>query len=186
MAQVCSREWSLLLLKNDDSAREQLWWLLLRWALKLAHERCAEEASVESDFLLNIVLEAFSRIELNKADFTEYAEGDNSTICAWCRLILTNEFRRAMKRRINAPLTTPVDDFTGFTTGCNDYKIVELLEAIERCLSRLSERENTTVRRHCIEGVPIPELASELDITANYAHQILHRARKKLRACLDR
>ena len=61
-----------------------------------------------------------------------------------------------------------------------------LMEALDKCTSRLPEREATAIRLRYHEGKSMDEIAAALGNTVGSARNLLCRARTTLRECLQR
>ena len=53
-------------------------------------------------------------------------------------------------------------------------------EVVEALFARLGDREGTLMTLHYLQGLDLAEVAKAMDITANNAHQIHHRAKKRI------
>ncbi|MDF1814829.1 MAG: sigma-70 family RNA polymerase sigma factor [Verrucomicrobiales bacterium] len=60
------------------------------------------------------------------------------------------------------------------------------LDALKTCLEKLPERQKTIVQRHYLNGAPVQDIAREMDVKANAASQLLHRARHNLFQCINK
>lgn len=61
----------------------------------------------------------------------------------------------------------------------------ETRTAVRRCIDRLPDSYRTVLLMHDIEGIPVDEVATGLDISSNAVHIRLHRARQALLTLLD-
>lgn len=59
-------------------------------------------------------------------------------------------------------------------------------ERLERCLSRLPDRQRDAVRSRYFDDENLPEIATGMNLNENAVSQLLFRARKNLRECLSR
>ncbi|MGA0068478.1 MAG: RNA polymerase sigma factor [Miltoncostaeaceae bacterium] len=53
-------------------------------------------------------------------------------------------------------------------------------EVVEALFARLGDNEGTLMTLHYLQGLDLAEVAKAMDITANNAHQIHHRAKKRI------
>jgi RNA polymerase sigma-70 factor (ECF subfamily) len=61
----------------------------------------------------------------------------------------------------------------------------ETCALVRRCIDQLPDAYRTVLLMHDIEGIPVHEVATALDISSNAVHIRLHRARQALRTLLD-
>ena len=61
----------------------------------------------------------------------------------------------------------------------------ETCALVRRCIDQLPDSYRTVLLMHDIEGIPVHEVATALDISSNAVHIRLHRARQALRTLLD-
>src|SRR5690606_1115508 len=65
------------------------------------------------------------------------------------------------------------------------YQRKELLEQLERAMSRLSEKHRAIIRLREVQGLSYTEIAEVLDISKGTVMSRLHHARKNLQQALD-
>lgn len=62
---------------------------------------------------------------------------------------------------------------------------VEDRRAVVRALGEMPDRQRYVLIRLLVDGLSIPEIAAELDVTPNAASQLAFRARRRFRRVLD-
>ena len=61
----------------------------------------------------------------------------------------------------------------------------EVLEALSECLRQLTKRARWALEMRFRDKLPRAEIAEQLSITEHGAKNLMQRAKKKLRACID-
>lgn len=72
-----------------------------------------------------------------------------------------------------------------FDTPMTLYAHKELMDTLEKCLSKLPGRLAEAFRMKEIDGLSTKEICETLNITSTNCWVMLHRARRRLRACIE-
>lgn len=167
-------EWVRRLKAQDAVAEELLWELLFRFAYHAAYRRGQSE-----DLARDAATQSLERLLL-RGGLSRYEF--RAAFKTYCYQIVVHEVLRLIPRQIRVEqLTAPVDEDL---PAPPDYS-PETLD-LESCLAQLPPREQRILRL-CYELEMSPgDVAEELGLTRNHVHQLAHRARKKLRDCLEK
>lgn len=123
----------------------------------------------------------------------------SSRISTWLHRIVVNSCLmrlRTQRRRIEVPIDDWLprflpdghheDSFVDWSNAA--YALIEQEETcalVRRCIAQLPNSYRTVLVMHDIEGIPVDEVATALDVSSNAVHVRLHRARQALRTLLD-
>jgi len=123
----------------------------------------------------------------------------SSRISTWLHRIVVNACLmrlRTQRRKIEVPIDEWLPRFlpdghheASFVDWSNAaYALIEQEETcalVRRCIDQLPDSYRTVLVMHDIEGIPVDQVATALDISSNAVHIRLHRARQALRTLLD-
>jgi RNA polymerase sigma-70 factor, ECF subfamily len=137
-------------------------------ALTLTSDRSAAEDAVQDAYLQ--ALRHWGRIK-------HYDDP-----AAWVRRAALN--RLANQRRGSARRDRAVDRLAAATTEHTRDQDTAALTDLRAALAELPERERAVVVLHHVIGVPVADLATELDLPAGTVKSILSRTRDRLRDLL--
>jgi len=164
--------------------------LLYRFALVRVQDSAAAEDLVQETFLA--ALGAYKNFK------------GHSTLRTWLIAILKNKsvdhIRKKVKERgsdeIDRPGNGIGDNFNGqgqwpqrhckwFDTPLKLYADKELMDTLSRCLSGLPGRLAQAFTMREIDGLSTKEICAALNITSTNCWVMFHRARRRLRACIE-
>lgn len=115
--------------------------------------------------------------------FDQYSE---SSTRAYLKKIAFNAFI-SVKRRSSKVVA--VEDIEAIDQAweemVNDESGEELVEALQRCLQKLTERARWALEMRFRDKMTRTEIASKLDITEHGAKNLMQRAKKQLRECVE-
>ena len=105
---------------------------------------------------------------------------------AYLRRVAYNLFMSARRR---AGRVTHVENIEQFDNAWEDWAGVEdgeeLLRILRECLERLTERARWALAMRFQDRLPRVEIAAALDITEHGAKNLMQRAKKQLRVCIE-
>ena len=164
--------------------------MLYRFAMRRVKDAIAAEDIVQETFLA-----ALGGYKNFKGD---------STLRTWLVAILKNKsvdhIRKKAKERgsgkmeyltnraeanFNRPAEWPLRQGQCFETPMKLYAHKELMETLYRCLSKLPGRLAEAFTMREIDGLSTPEICEALNISSTNCWVMLHRARRRLRACME-
>lgn len=153
-------------------------------------------------YLLSLVREDAEAEDLTQETFLRAHQKlstlvDDSRLVPWLYKIATNvardRFRQASFRHRPQPLGDHGEDDTGTSVALDDGprldKVLEQREmgdCVRGFLERLPEPHRAAILLHDVEGLTNPEIAEMLGVSLSTVKIRVHRARKELRAALDR
>lgn len=182
--------------KGDESAARRLLALYhtrLRARLQRQMDHVMRSKIEPEDILQQVYLEAFRAL----SQFTY--QGPDSFL-RWLYAILDRKLidehramraeRRDVRREIkpsagNNNQTTYVDlmarIMSSGTTPSRVVRKTEAVNAIENCLAALPEHYRDVIQMRFIEGLPVADVAKQMDRSIGSIHMICHRALRQLR-----
>lgn len=123
---------------------------------------------------------------LLKAIRAEPGLSDRENLLAWFYRILRNVLTDLHRRRAAGNRATSAYAADLETASDGDADMAEICGCLHALLPAMQPACADLIRRHELDGVPQAELAQELGITANNLKVRLHRARRQLRALLEK
>ncbi len=112
---------------------------------------------------------------------------------AYCRQIVVNEVKRRLNKlpppsveltdEIHEDINADADETLAPDDSQAENHLVQ--KRLESCIDKLPSRRKDIVRKRYFEGKTPQSVAEELGLRRNHVNQILHRARQKLRECLE-
>lgn len=179
--------WHLLRQANhghEASARQ-----LVRQLSPMAHGLALQLLRHAAD-AEDAVQDAFARLWASQA-----TDGHGATLATYFNTIVINRCKtRLVERRelaTDPELLIPMADerqldHTPDATvwGDTDAPIVGSQQAVAQALERLPARQRMALAMWAYADADVPDIARSLNLTANAAHQLLHRARQALKQML--
>jgi RNA polymerase sigma factor (sigma-70 family) len=172
-------EWIRQIKLNDAQTLSDLWQLLFTWGWNLARRSGQNEEN--KDVGRDAAVAAFIRIckpGVNQFSFRCPFEG-------YCRRILVNEVNRRLLKVKPEVSPLPDDDDARSAVLEQVEPQADTAERLRPCLEALKQEEYLIVQRFYLQGVRPEVIGEELNKSRNNINQIAHRARTKLRNCLE-
>lgn len=145
------------------------YFLSLCWRYGIGNE---EEQLDQYQEVLIRLLKALPKLELQ------------SSFAGYLRRVFHTAFRQTRSRV--KPVAIDEEALPGESEGLRPVEQQELLAAIDECRARLDHREAVVVQRRLIEEISYQEIAQELGLSLGNLHVIYHRARTKMKSCLEK
>jgi len=163
---------------GDEAAERELFRALsVRFRL-IAYRMVRDHAAAEDvaqDAVID-VLNAYRSLDVKES------------FAAWARVVVRNRALKHLEsRKKQAEVSTNLDEHDAQVVGADSrIHLRELQERLLICLDRLA---NVDIRYSRIInlkhlGYSLTEICKKLEVTANHAYVILHRARQSLQKCL--
>ena len=135
----------------------------------------------ERELASDITQETF--LAVLQKPFDDY---DPRATASYLRTVARNLFISAMRK---AGRMVVVEDIDAVDTTWNRWmgqdNGEELLEQLQACLSQLTERARWALQMRFRDRLPRIEIAENLGITEHGAKNLMQRAKKQLRACIE-
>jgi len=136
----------------------------------------------ERELANDITQETF--LAILQKPFDDY---DRRATAAYLRTVARNLFISAMRK---AGRVVPVEDIEAVDTTWNRWMGVddgeELLDKLRECLQGLTERARWALEMRFKDRLPRVEIAENLGITEHGAKNLMQRAKKQLRSCIEK
>lgn len=178
MEQYSDQEWIRRLKQDDPQAKETLWSELFKTAVAYARFR-----GIDEDLARDATVEAYWRI-MTRGIYQYKFQGP---FAGFCRRILVNEINRLLGG--DSPLTEDIDDKPDGDPGMEDptprASLEVIRQRIEECMEALTKLERKVIELLYFVGLSPEQVADELGIERNYVNVLAHRARKKIKDCLE-
>jgi RNA polymerase sigma-70 factor (ECF subfamily) len=180
MEQYSDHEWIRRLKENDPEAVEALWAELFKTAVSYARFR-----GIDEDLARDATVEAYLRIK-NKGIYKFTFKG---SLRGYCYRILAREIIRLVNKASRELLTEEFGSKPSTDPGTEDAPSRSSLDLVRQrireCLDELPSREREIIELLYFAGLSPEQVAEQLGITRNYVNVLAHRARKKLKDCLE-
>jgi len=177
MTNRSDQEWVRLLKQEDREATHELWVLMWTYGLNIARRYCNGDEMRAQDVGHEAAEKAFMRVKTRGVFQFRFG----GSFQGYCRRIAVNEVYRLLKRDGKRHEDVP-DNLPDRSISVNQPEIRELLQP---CLDQLRAREREVIERLYFRELTPQETAEELGIQRNYVDVIAHRARKKLKLCMQ-
>ena len=175
MKERTDQEWIRLLKQNDQRTVFDLWEMLFTYGITLARRHRRDD-----DVGHDAAIEAYRRVRARGV----YQFRFECSFRGYCRIIVLNEVRRLMGKQA-LPATELNEETVGQITAPRPVNPGELLARLQPCLAQLTSQEREVIVLRYSEGQDPETIAGRLGISRNYVNVIAHRARRKLRQCLE-
>lgn len=173
MTTISDQEWIRLLRKGNADATNDLWTMLYKDAIHIAHryrqpDDCGYDAAVQA-------FQNLQRRGIQQFNF-------KSSFRSYCWKILSREIIRQFGDDIDTVELTvdPPDDYKPLRQ--TDAKQIWL--RLQPCVQRLSPQRRQVFEMIDLQGMRPAKVAQELGLTRNNVNQLAARARQDLRKCL--
>lgn len=156
-----------------DSVVAEYWEPVLQWIRSTGRVRGGEAEEVRQEVFLRVTREIRSGMQYRLPIGAAIYRITNWTLQGY---VASAAGRREHERPVgDAPVDEPVDH--GAQVAIDQ---VGQDEAVEELFGRLHGQESRLMTLHYLEGLELSEVAEAMGITANNAHQIHHRAKKRI------
>lgn len=176
---------------DPETWMDQYGELLYRLALRRVKDSTAAEDIVQETFLA--ALGAFKNFK------------GHSTLRTWLIAILKNKSVDHIRKKVKEQRSDKMVEYLAnvvagnydrqpewslrfckwFDTPINLYAYKEFLDMLYKCLSKIPSRMAEVFIMREIDGLSTKEICEALNITSTNCWVMLHRARRRLRACIE-
>jgi RNA polymerase sigma factor (sigma-70 family) len=173
------QEWIRALKQNDAQAKQDLWDLMFTAASFRKYQTNAFVAEVAHDAAI-VANERIIKRALYQFRFECPFQG-------YCLHIFANEFNRLIKirkrdlndRELSEELRDPTAEIVP------QASLETIRQRLQSCLERLVRLERVVIESYYLENKDPEDAAAQLAITRNHYGVLAHRARQKLKRCLE-
>lgn len=170
--------WIRELKQENKETIESLWKMIYKFAVQTARQRQAP-----NDMAHDAAIAAYNRIRQRGVNQYQFA----CPFPGYCRVIVVREFLRLY--RDLTPEHTPIDETNEELLGEGQSNPLiekkEVLERIQPCIEKLPNNLKRVVELIYFQNHDPEQVANKMSIQRNYVNQLAHRARQKLRQCLE-
>jgi RNA polymerase sigma factor (sigma-70 family) len=179
MTMRTNEEWIQHITERNPIVMTELWSMLIQWGLTSAYKRQLPE-----DLGRDAAVQAFVRITSNLDAFS-----GSGAFVGWCRVIVVREVLRLLESH-QKQVVTLEDSTTALDALTVDDAPLQVdqtrvRDRLQPCLDTLKQPEQQVIEGFYYQEQTPQWLADLMKIQVNHVHQLLHRARKKLRSCLQ-
>jgi RNA polymerase sigma factor (sigma-70 family) len=180
MNQRSDEEWIRLLKQDNPQAVHDLWILLYTYAVNAKRRYHTDDDATQT-----AVLEAYTRIRTRGV----YQFRFDCPFPAYCRVILIRELLRLLKERASNNIENELDE-EKLDPADQQVEAPPPSRPVQRallqpCLDQLTSREREIIQRRYFERQDPQTVADHLGLSRNNLNVITHRARLKLKVCLE-
>jgi len=156
-----------------DSVVAEYWEPVLQWIRSTGRVRGGEAEEVRQEVFLRVTREIRSGMQYRLPIGAAIYRITNWTLQGY---VASAAGRRERERPVG---DTPVDEPVDHSAQVAIDQVGQD-EAVEELFRRLHGQESRLMTLHYLEGLELSEVAEAMGITANNAHQIHHRAKKRI------